>query len=134
VVANSTFVNTNGFAIGEKAEVYWGIRIYELAREVGVKHFVWATIDYSSKLGGFKPELRCGHADGKGKVSEFRGAQPTSPMTSSILHSGPYMETLSEMLRAFLDNADTSVMVFAAPLGDGAMPPIVLEGLGVYAR
>jgi hypothetical protein len=132
--ADSTFVNTNGFAIGEKAEVYWGIRIYELAREAGVKHFIWGTIDYSSKLGGFKPEFRCGHADGKGKVSEFLTAQPTAPMAWSILHSGPYMETLSEMLRPFPDKADPSVMVFAAPLGEGAMPLIALEDLGWYAR
>lgn len=34
------FANTNGFAIGEKAEIYWGIRLYELAREFGVEHFL----------------------------------------------------------------------------------------------
>jgi hypothetical protein len=44
------------------------------------------------------------------------------------------METLSEMLRPFPDKADPSVMVFTAPLGDGAMPLIVLDDLGVYAR
>jgi hypothetical protein len=44
------------------------------------------------------------------------------------------METLSEMLRPFPDKAVPSVMVFAASLGDGAMPFIVLEDLGVYAR
>jgi hypothetical protein len=86
--ADSTFVNTNGFAIGEKFEIYWGIRIDELAREAGVKHFIWATTDYSSKLGGFEHEFRCGHADRKGKASEFIMAQPTSPMAWSILHSG----------------------------------------------
>lgn len=131
---DSAFVNTNGFAIGEKAEIYWGIRIYELAREAGLKHFVWATIDYSSKLGNYDPKFRCGHADGKGKVSEFISAQPTSPMAWSILHSGPYMETLSEMLKPYPDPADPSLMVFAAPLGDGAMPLIALEDLGWYGR
>lgn len=44
------------------------------------------------------------------------------------------METLPEMLRPFPDPADPSIMVFAAPLGDGAMPLIVFEDLGVYAR
>lgn len=61
-------------------------------------------------------------------------AQPTTPMAWSILHSGPYMETLSEMLRPLPDKGDPSVMVFAAPLGEGAMPLIVLEDLGWYAR
>jgi hypothetical protein len=129
------FVNTNGFAIGEKAEIYWGIHIYELAAGAGVKHYVWATIDYSSKLGHFKPEFRCGHADGKGKVSEFIAAQPTSTLPWTILHSGPYMETLSEMLRPKpVKGDDGETWVFAAPLGDGALPLIVLEDLGWYAR
>jgi uncharacterized protein YbjT (DUF2867 family) len=65
---DSCYVNTNGFAIGEKAEIYWGIRIYELARQAGVKHFVYGGLDYVSKKGGFDPQFRCGHYDGKGKV------------------------------------------------------------------
>jgi NmrA-like family len=131
---DSAFVNTNGFAIGEKAEIYWGIRIYELAREAGLKHFIWATIDYSSKLGNYDPKFRCGHLDGKGKVTEFICAQPTSPMAWSILHSGPYMETLSEMLKPKPDPKDPETMVFSAPLGQGAMPLIALQDLGWYGR
>lgn len=111
--ANLTFVDTNRFAIGEKAEACWGIMIYKLAREAGMKYFVRTTNDYSSKLGGFKPEFRCGHAGGDGEVSEFIGVQPTSPMAWSILHSGPCMETLSEMLVPFPDNPGPSIMVFA---------------------
>lgn len=76
-----------------------------------MRYFVWASIDYSSKPGGFKPEFRCGHADMKGKVSEIIAAQPTSHMAWSILYSGSYMETLSEMLRPFPDKTDPNVMV-----------------------
>jgi hypothetical protein len=45
------FVNTNGFAIGEKAEIYWGMRIYEIAVESGVEFFVWGNLDYALKKG-----------------------------------------------------------------------------------
>jgi hypothetical protein len=65
---DSCFVNTQGFAIGEKAEVYWGIRMYEIALWAGVKHFVWGGIDYCGKKAGFDPKYHCGHYDGKGKV------------------------------------------------------------------
>src|SRR6266498_4638089 len=65
------FVNTNGFAIGEKAEIYWGIRIYEIARESGVKHFLWSSLEYASKLGNYNPKYRTGHLDGKAKVADF---------------------------------------------------------------
>ena len=63
------FANTNGFAIGEKAEIYWGIRMYELARQHNLKHFVWGGVDYGSKLAGFAQKYRCGHLDGKNKVT-----------------------------------------------------------------
>lgn len=70
--ADSCFVNIQGFATGEKAEVYWGIRMYEIALWAGVKHFVWGGIDYCSKKAGFNPKYRCHHYDAKGKVQGER--------------------------------------------------------------
>jgi uncharacterized protein YbjT (DUF2867 family) len=64
----SCFVNTNGFAVGEKSELYWGIRIYEIAVFAGVRHFVYGGLDYCSRKAGFDPSYRCHHYDAKGKV------------------------------------------------------------------
>jgi uncharacterized protein YbjT (DUF2867 family) len=128
------FANTNGFAIGEMAEIYWGIRLYELSREFGVKHFIYAGLEYASKLGNFDPKYRTGHLDGKGKVVDYISAQPTTPMAWSVLTSCMYMEGLSEILRPFPDPNNTSTMVFAAPLGEGRCPLIYLEDYGAYAR
>lgn len=58
------FVNTNGFAIGEMREIYWGIRIFELARQAGVKHYIWGALDYVSKKGNYDPKYKTGHYDG----------------------------------------------------------------------
>jgi hypothetical protein len=80
------FANTNGFAIGEKAEIYWGTRLYELSREFKVKHFVWAGLEYATKLGNYDPKYRTGHLDGKAKVSELIAAQETTPMAWSVLN------------------------------------------------
>jgi hypothetical protein len=44
------FVNTDGFTIGEKEETYAGLRIYEMAKQLGVKHYVWSSLDYMSKV------------------------------------------------------------------------------------
>ena len=127
---DSAFINTNGFAIGEKAEIHWGIRIYELAREAGVRHFVWGSLDYALKKGKYDPRFRCSHYDGKSKVAEFILAQPTEPMAFTVLASGPYMESLSELYRPTVDSSGT--YVFAAPLDDGALPLIHLDDLGAY--
>jgi hypothetical protein len=128
------FVNTNGFAIGEKNEVYWGIRIFELCCEAGVKHFLYAGLDYALKEGNFDPSFRCGHFDGKGKVIDWMKSQPISPMAWSVLVSGPYMDTLSELMRPHPDLKDPKTLVFAAPLGQGAVPLIVLSDLGLYGK
>jgi uncharacterized protein YbjT (DUF2867 family) len=129
---NYVFANTNGFAIGEKNEIYWGIRLYELAREFGVEHFLYAGLEYASKLGNFDPKYRTGHLDGKGKVVDFISAQPTAPMKWSVLTSCLYIEGLSELLRPFPHPDDG--MVFAVPAGQGSVPLIYLEDYGRYAR
>jgi hypothetical protein len=128
------FANTNGFAIGQMREIYWGIRMYEIAAGSGVKHFVWAGLPYASKLGEFDPKYQVGHVDGKAKVTEYIRAQPTNPMAWSVLSSCMYIETLSEMLAPRPDPADPGTMVFSAPLGTGKPPLICLPDLGRYAR
>lgn len=65
---DSAYVNTDGFAVGEKVELYWGIRIYEIAYMAGVKHFVYSSLPYASKGYGFDPNYRVPMLDGKGKV------------------------------------------------------------------
>lgn len=69
--ADLCFVNTNGFAVGEKNEIYWGIRMYELARWAGVKHFVYGGLPYVSMNGRFDPKARVPFVDGKGKVGRM---------------------------------------------------------------
>lgn len=66
---NLCFVNTNGFAIGEKNEIYWGIRMYEIARWAGVEHFIYSGLPYVSKNGDFDPKSRVPFVDGKAKVT-----------------------------------------------------------------
>ena len=128
------WVNTNGFAIGEKNEIYWGIRMFEIARGCNLSHFQWASLAYVSKLGDFDPKYRTGHMDGKGKVAEFMSAQPTNPMKWSVLTSCMYMDTLTELLAPNPSPDNPDLMVFSAPLGKGQPPLIHLEDLGRYAR
>lgn len=87
---DACYVNTNGFAIGEKSEIYWGIRIYEIAYWAGVKHFVYSALPYVSKKSGFNPESRVPFTDAKGKVAGIFNIYSPS-------HRGP--PTLSHLLR-----------------------------------
>jgi len=93
---DACFVNTNGFGIGEKNEIYWGIRMFELARRSGVKHFIYSSLDYLGPKTNYNPKFDCMHYLGKARVSEFMKSQPTTPMNWSILTTGPYMDALSD--------------------------------------
>lgn len=66
--ADFVFINTDGFAIGEVSEVYWGIRFFELAKAAGVKHFIYSSLDYVGQLTNFDPKFHVGHYDAKGRV------------------------------------------------------------------
>ncbi|KAK5807221.1 hypothetical protein VI817_001479 [Penicillium citrinum] len=62
------YVNIDGFNCGEKSELFWGIRAYEIAISVGLKFYVWGNLDYGLKKAAWNPKYRCGHYDGKGRV------------------------------------------------------------------
>lgn len=87
------YVNLNGFSIGEKSELFCGVRAYEIARHQGVKHFVFANSDYAFRKAGWDEKYR-GHNDSKGRVGDLILSHGQSTMKTSLLTTGPYMDML----------------------------------------
>src|SRR6266542_2849651 len=48
-VDDGAYVNIDGFNTGEKTEMYWAIRCYEIAIEEGIQFFVYGNLDYALK-------------------------------------------------------------------------------------
>lgn len=69
-------MNIDGFNCGEKSELFWGIRAYEIAISVGLKFYVWGNLDYGLKKADWDPKYRCGHYDGKGRVGGKSNSSP----------------------------------------------------------
>jgi hypothetical protein len=68
------WVNLDGFVLGEMKELFFAFRAYEIARDEGVKHYVWANTDYALRIAGWREEFHWGHNDAKGRVGgEFSG-------------------------------------------------------------
>lgn len=88
------WVNTDGFSLNEKEELFYGIRTYEIARHERVQHFIWASLSYTLKNGNWDTKYHAAHADSKGRVRDFILAQGQGDMKSSILTTVPYMEML----------------------------------------
>jgi uncharacterized protein YbjT (DUF2867 family) len=130
---DGAYINLDGFAIGEVQETFWGIRIFEIAIEVGIKHYVFGNLDYLLKKGGFNRKYHCGHYDAKGRVGEFILQEKPKSMAVSNLTSGPYMEMIYDGM--FVPNMLTDgTLLFAHPMGSGRVPMIHLDDLGRYAR
>ncbi|KIY66645.1 NAD-P-binding protein [Cylindrobasidium torrendii FP15055 ss-10] len=130
------FVNTDGSSYSEATEIHVGIRIFELSKWAGVRHYVYSSIDNVYKLGGYNPENKSDHCDAKARVAEWMSAQPSSVdgMVWSVLVTLPYMEGLNLCFLGPIKREDGTV-VFRLPLGDtGAIPYITLEDLAFYAR
>jgi nucleoside-diphosphate-sugar epimerase len=126
------FVNLNGFVLGMATETYWGVRIFEIAVQSGVKHYIWSSLENSYADSGYNEEFRCGHFEGKARVAQWMSAQPQSPMKHSVITTGPYLQMLSELLRPSISGDGT--YVFTLPVADGAVPFIHLDDIGSYVH
>jgi hypothetical protein len=92
------WVNTDSFTLGEKNELFYGIRAYEIARCEGVQHYIWSNIAYALKRGNWDRKYHFAHGDAKGRISDFILAQGQEGMKTSILSTCPYVDMLVDGL------------------------------------
>ena len=135
----AAFVNIDGFNSGEKTEIYWGIRAYELAIEEGVKMFVFGNLDYVLKKSGFDSKLRTGHYDGKGRVAEWilmQNERNKGRMRAAVFTTGPYIEMAISAMTIFTPTVEDGVVTWRLPLGEdgGGVVHVALEDCGFYVR
>ncbi|KAL6230167.1 hypothetical protein BDW75DRAFT_248895 [Aspergillus navahoensis] len=135
---DGAFVNIDGFNSGEKTETYWAIRAYELALEEGIKFFVYGNLDYGYQLSGYDPKFRCGHYDGKGRIGDwilFQNQKNQGRMRAALFTTGPYIDMAighRTLMTPYVDG--DGVVIWAVPLGQGAVPHVCLQDCGVYVR
>lgn len=134
---DGAYINIDGFNTGEKTEMYWAIRCYEIAIEEGIKFFVYGNLDYALKKAGYDSRFRAGHYDGKGRVGEwilFQNQANKDRMGAALLTTGPYMEMAISAMTPMTPSVEDGVVTWRVPLGNGAVPHVALEDCGYYAR
>ncbi|KAL4786812.1 NmrA family protein [Aspergillus varians] len=127
------WVNLDGFTIGEKNELFYGVRAYEIARHHGVKHYVFAKIDYGLRKAGWDEQYHCGHNDAKGRVGDLILSHGQSGMKTSIFTTGPYMDMLFDGMFVPKEQPDGSFVWENPADADGKIPLIALDDVGVYS-
>ena len=134
---DGAFINIDGFNTGEKTEMYWAIRSYELALEEGIKFFVYGNLDFNLKKSGYDPKFRTGHYDGKGRIGEwilFQNQHNRGRMGAALFTTGPYIEMAISSLTIMTPTVEDGVVTWRVPLGDGAVTHVALEDCGYYVR
>ncbi|PTB65513.1 NAD(P)-binding protein [Trichoderma citrinoviride] len=137
--AQYAFVNIDGFNCGEKTEIYWAIRAYELALEEGIKFFVYGNLDYVYKKSGFDPKFRTGHYDGKGRIGEWILQQNKTPeiakrMGAAVFTSGPYIQMVLGQGTPMSPVLEDGAVTWKVPLGEGAVAHVDLDDCEYYVR
>ncbi len=134
---DGAYVNIDGFNTGERTEIYWAIRAYEIALEEGVTFFVYGNLDYTLKKGGYRSDFRTGHYDGKGRIGEWILQQNRSNgdrMGAALLTTGPYIEMAFSAQTPMTPKMEDGVLTWRVPLGEGAVAHVALEDCAYYAR
>lgn len=114
--AYGAWVNLDGFTLGEKSELFYGIRAYEIARHHGVKHYIFANTDYALRKANWDEQYHWGHNDAKGRVADLILSHGQSGMKTSILTTGPYMDMLLDGMFVPQQQSDGS-FVWENPAG-----------------
>ena len=148
--AYGVFCNTNFFAsVSVEGEYGEGVAWLAAAREAGVEHFVWSSLD---SMGGLSHgRLPCPHFDAKAAVAAYidrrrsddymrRGMPGFSGDAwylehTSVLVTLPYIENFKGFFRPYpgrlSDGRDG--LVWTAPLGDAPLPMVALDDIGAFA-
>ena len=134
---DGAYINIDGFNTGEKTEMYWAIRSYEIAIEEGIKFFVYGNLDYALKKAGYDSKFRAGHYDGKGRIGEwilFQNQVNKNRMGAAVFTTGPYMEMAISAMTPMTPSVEDGIVTWRVPLGNGAVPHVALDDCGYYAR
>ncbi|GME42363.1 hypothetical protein V498_10577 [Neofusicoccum parvum] len=134
---DGAFINIDGFNCGEKTEMFWAMRSYEIALEEGIKFFVYGNLDFVYKKSGYNPIFRTGHYDGKGRVGEWilqQNKDNGSIMGAALFTTGPYIEMSLSSNTPMTPSVEDGVVTWRVPLGDGAVVHVALDDCEHYVH
>ncbi|KAF5548334.1 hypothetical protein FPHYL_9949 [Fusarium phyllophilum] len=130
--AYGAWVNTDGFTLGEKDELFYGFRAYEIARSEGLQHYVWANIEYVLAHANFDERYYCGHMASKGRVAKFILTLGQDEMKSTIFTTAAYMDMLHGGMFVPSEQPDGSMLWANPSPTDTKIPLIALCDVGIY--
>ena len=130
VFCNTDIWNCGGF----KAEIHLGKLIFDLAKELNVKHFIYSSLDHTEKLLANDGGYRCFHYDGKAIVAEYIESHDAKQIPWTIITTAPYFENFQSVFLPTKDEKNPNQLVFSFPMEDKPFVMVALDDIAWFVK
>lgn len=118
------------------AEIAQSRLALDIAKEAGVQHFVFSSLDHMHRLSGGK--LSVPHSDAKGVVQDYIEEQRTKDdwyrQHTTVLLTTSYFENLQSYFTPQPRSTNDPILVFTVPMIDKPWTMIAINDIGFFAR
>ena len=130
VFCNTDLWNCGGF----RAEIDQGKLIFNLAKELGVKHFIYSSLDHTEKLLADHGGYRCFHYDAKAIVAEYIESHDPQTLPWTILTTAPYFENFQSVFLPTKSEEDPNQLVFTLPMADKPFLMVAIDDIAWFVQ
>lgn len=104
--------------VGFQNEInYYRKNIFDIAKEMDVKHFIYSSVDHSQKLLAKSGGYRCYHYEGKALVAEYIESHDPKQIAWTIVTTSPYYENLQSAYLPKKDPNNRDQLLFYITVG-----------------
>jgi hypothetical protein len=130
------FCNTDIWSCGGfKNEINYGKVIFDVAKELAVKHFIYSSLDHTQKLMANHGGYRCWHYDAKALVAEYiESHDPHEQTPWTIITTDPYFENFQSYFLPTKDPDDPDQLVFTLPMADKPLVLVALDDIAWFVK
>ena len=130
VFCNTDIWNCGGY----EAEIKLGKMMFNISKELHVKHFVYSSLDHTEKLLAKHGGYRCFHYDGKALVAEFIEAQDPKQIPWTVITTGPYFENFQSVFLPTKDEHNSEQLVFTFPMADKPFMMVAIDDIAWFVK
>jgi len=130
------FCNTDIWSCGGfKKEIDYGKMMFDIAKELSVKHFIYSSLDHTQKLMANHGGYQCWHYDSKALVAEYiESHDPQGQIPWTIITTAPYFENFQSYFVPTKDLNEPDQLIFTLPMADKAILLVALDDIAWFVK
>ena len=130
VFCNTDIWNCGGY----ESEINQGKMMFNVAKELHVKHFIYSSLDHTKKLLANHGEHRCFHYDAKAIVAEYIESQDSKQLPWTIITTAPYFENFQSVFLPTRDEQNPDQLIFTLPMADKPLVMVAIDDIAWFVK